>query len=114
MKNHALRALAICSAALLLVLAALPASAAERHSVVHGDQRLEIIDREGLAIWQGDIILGLGDAQIENQADFYNKLWATGSAGVEIPLRVLKGTQVQQFVVKSRARETYLRSTPVY
>jgi S1-C subfamily serine protease len=63
---------------------------------------------------QGDIILGLGDAQIENQADFYNKLWATGSAGVEIPLRVLKGTQVQQFVVKSRARETYLRSTPVY
>ena len=63
---------------------------------------------------QGDIILGLGDAQIENQADFYNKLWATGAAGVEIPLRVLKGTQVQQFTVKSRARETYLRSTPVY
>ena len=69
-------------------------------------------DEAGLR--QGDIILGVGDAQIGSQADFYSKLWAAGPAGVEIPLRVLKGTEVQRFLVKSRARETYFRSTPVY
>jgi S1-C subfamily serine protease len=63
---------------------------------------------------QGDIILAIGDTQVQSQADFYNKLWASGPAGVDVPLRVLKGTQVQQFVVKSKARDSYFRPMPVY
>jgi serine protease Do len=63
---------------------------------------------------QGDIIVGIGGAKIESQADFYKKLWATGVAGVEVSLQVLKGTGVQQLVLKSRNRESYFRPMPVY
>lgn len=63
---------------------------------------------------QGDIIVGIGDKRIESQADFYQKLWGTGAAGVDIPLQVLKGTQLQQLVLKSRNRDSYFRAMPVY
>jgi S1-C subfamily serine protease len=63
---------------------------------------------------QGDIIVGIGGAKIDGQADFYKKLWASGIAGVEISLQVLKGTGVQQLVLKSRNRESYFRPMPVY
>jgi S1-C subfamily serine protease len=63
---------------------------------------------------QGDIIVGIGGTRIESQADFYSKLWATGAAGVEVSLQVLKGNQVQKLVLKSRNRESYFRSMPVY
>ena len=62
----------------------------------------------------GDIIVGIGGTRIENQADFYNKLWATGAAGVEVSLQVLKDNQVQKLVLKSRNRESYFRRMPVY
>ena len=47
-----------CLAALLLALASLAAGAAERHSVLYGGERIEVVDRGGLAIWQGDIVVG--------------------------------------------------------
>jgi serine protease Do len=63
---------------------------------------------------QGDIIVGIGGAKVAGQADFYKKLWATGIAGVEVSLQVLKGTGVQQLVLKSRNRESYFRPMPVH
>jgi hypothetical protein len=50
-----------CLAPLALCLALVPcapAVAAQRHSVLVHGERLDIIDRNGLAIWQGDILLG--------------------------------------------------------
>ena len=63
---------------------------------------------------KGDVIVGIGGKPIQGQADFYTKLWSSGSAGVDVPLDVLKGNQVQQFTLKSRDRESYFRPKPVY
>jgi S1-C subfamily serine protease len=63
---------------------------------------------------RGDVIVGISGKPIQGQADFYTKLWASGQAGVEVPLEVLKGNQVQTFTIKSRDRESYFRPKPVY
>ncbi len=85
---------------------------------VHGHLIVTRVSPESPAdeagVKQGDIIVGIGGKKIENQADFYQKLWATGAAGVEVPLQVLKGTQLQQLVLKSRNRDSYFRPMPVY
>ena len=69
---------------------------------------------EAAGLQKGDIIVGIGGKPFQGQADFYTKLWATGAAGVEIPLDVLKGNQVQNYTVKSRDRDTYFRTRTVY
>ena len=52
--------------ALLLSFASLAVTAAERHSVLYKGERLEVVDREGLAIWQGDIVLGRTTELVES------------------------------------------------
>ncbi len=63
---------------------------------------------------KGDIIVSIGGKAVQGQADFYTKLWATGQAGVDVALDVLKGNQVQTYTVKSRDRDSYFRPRPVY
>jgi serine protease Do len=63
---------------------------------------------------KGDVIVGIAGKPVQGQADFYTKLWATGNAGVDVPLEVLKGNQVQKYTVKSRDRESYFRARTVY
>ena len=62
----------------------------------------------------GDVIVGIGGQPIKGQADFYNKLWTRGEAGVEIPLDVLRGGRVEKVTVKSIDREQYFRPKPTY
>ncbi|MGZ8156007.1 MAG: S1C family serine protease [Burkholderiales bacterium] len=69
---------------------------------------------EQAGLQKGDIILGIGGKPVQSQADFYTSLWASGAAGVEVPLDVLKGTQIQKFVVKSVDRDSYFRPKSVY
>ncbi len=69
-------------------------------------------ERAGLA--SGDIIVGVRGETIKNQADFYRRLWASGDAGAEVVLDVLKGTEVKKLGVRSIDRDTYLRPKPVY
>jgi S1-C subfamily serine protease len=64
------------------------------------------------AIRMGDVIVGLGGQPIKGQADFYNRLWSRGEAGVEIPLEVLREGRVEKIPVKSIDREKYLRPKP--
>ena len=63
---------------------------------------------------KGDIIVGIGGKPLAGQADFYTKLWASGTAGVEVSLDVLKGNRVQKYTVKSADRDSYFRPNPVY
>jgi S1-C subfamily serine protease len=63
---------------------------------------------------KGDVIVGIGGRPVQGQADFYAKLWAIGNAGVDVPLEVLKGNQVQKYTVKSRDRDSYFRPKPVF
>ncbi len=69
-------------------------------------------EKAGLA--NGDIIVGVRGETIQNQADFYRRLWATGDAGAEVVLDVLKGTEIKKLGVRSIDRNTYLRPRPVY
>jgi S1-C subfamily serine protease len=69
---------------------------------------------EDASLRSGDIIVGLGGQVIKGQADFYNRIWSHGEAGVEIPLEVLRGGRVENVMVKSVDREQYLRPKPTY
>jgi serine protease Do len=69
---------------------------------------------EDAGVQKGDVIVGVGGKPIQGQKDFYTKLWASGNAGVDVPIEVLKGNQVQKFTVKSIDRDRYFRPKPVY
>ncbi len=61
---------------------------------------------------RGDILVGVGSEDVTSLADFYRKVWARGAAGVEVPLRVLQGTQVKEVGVRSMDRVEYFRARP--
>jgi S1-C subfamily serine protease len=62
----------------------------------------------------GDVIVALGGQTLRGQADFYTRLWASGAAGREIALDVLREGRVQRVTVKSIDRDTYYRPKPTY
>jgi serine protease Do len=62
----------------------------------------------------GDIIVGIGGQHIKGQADFYQKLWASGEAGVEIEIDVAKGNRMESHTVKSIRRESHFRGKPAH
>ena len=65
-------------------------------------------------VQRGDIILAVGGEAVRSQADFYRKLWARGSAGSEIPLRLLQGIDIREVKVRSMDRLNYFRQKPTY
>jgi serine protease Do len=69
---------------------------------------------EDAGLKKGDVIVGVAGKPIQGQKDFYTKLWASGNAGVDVAVEVLKGNQVQQVTVKSIDRDRYFRPKPVY
>jgi S1-C subfamily serine protease len=69
---------------------------------------------EAAGLARGDLIVGIDGKPIAGQADFYEKVWASGEAGVAVPLDVLKGTQIVRYTVKSMARDDYYSAKPVY
>ena len=69
-------------------------------------------DKAGLTA--GDVLIGVGHDEVVSLADFYRKVWACGAAGVEMPLRVLHGTQVKEVSVRSIDRVDYFRAAKTY
>ena len=69
---------------------------------------------EKAGIEPGDIVIGIGDAGVSSMADLYRKVWALGKAGVEVPLKILHGADVQELVVHSADRYQFLRLRPSY
>ncbi len=63
-------------------------------------------------VQRGDIVVGVGSEDVTSLADFYRKVWARGSAGVDVPLKVLQGTQVRELGVRSIDRVEYFRVKP--
>jgi S1-C subfamily serine protease len=69
-------------------------------------------DKAGLK--SGDILIAVGDDQVSSLAEFYRRVWARGPAGVEVPLRVLQGVQLNRLTVRSIDRLEYFREKPSY
>ena len=63
--------------------------------------------RAGIA--EGDVILAVGDRPVDGLADFYRKLWAQGSAGVEVRLTVQRDAATRDITIKSQDRYSWLR-----
>ncbi len=85
---------------------------------VQGNVIVTRVSPEGPAeeanIRTGDVIVGINGQGIQGQADFYIKLWRSGTAGVDVPLEVLRSGKVEKITVKSIDRDTYYRPKPTY
>jgi S1-C subfamily serine protease len=55
-------------------------------------------------IARGDVVVGVNGAVSKGMADFYRKVWARGSAGVSVPLDVLRDNAKRRFDIKSMNR----------
>ena len=58
---------------------------------------------------RGDIIVGVNGAATNTLGDFYRKLWATGTAGVTVPLDVLQSGDARRVEVPSANRLDHLK-----
>lgn len=67
---------------------------------------------EKASLQRGDIILNVDKSEVKGLADFYRKVWALGEAGVDIPLRVLQGSQIRDIIVHSADRYQILGLQP--
>jgi S1-C subfamily serine protease len=58
---------------------------------------------------RGDVISDVRDGEVDGLADFYRKLWSTGDAGAEIPMRIVRDGRESWLRVKSADRNSFLR-----
>ena len=61
----------------------------------------------------GDIVWAVRDEAVGSLADFYRKLWKSGSAGVEIPIELVRDGRTVWVRVKSRDRSAMLKKNPL-
>jgi S1-C subfamily serine protease len=60
-------------------------------------------------IRRGDVLAGVGGAEIESLGDFYRKIWSRGPAGVEIPIEIIREGRAMGLRVRSADRSTFLK-----
>ncbi|MBB5572963.1 MULTISPECIES: S1C family serine protease [Rhizobium] len=58
---------------------------------------------------RGDVISEIRDGEVDSLADFYRKVWESGPAGAEIPMRILRNGREAWLRVKSADRSSFLR-----
>jgi S1-C subfamily serine protease len=58
---------------------------------------------------RGDIISEIRDGEVEGLADFYRKIWKSGPAGAEIPMRVVRDGREAWLRIKSADRNDFLK-----
>jgi serine protease Do len=57
----------------------------------------------------GDIILSVDGEKVTSLDRFYEKVWTSGPAGVDVPMTLLHGVDLRQVVVRSIDRQQYMR-----
>lgn len=65
------------------------------------------------ALRPGDVITELGGRPVSRLADFFRRMWGLGSAGVDVPLTVLRDGEIRQAVVHSADRAGFFRKGTV-
>lgn len=58
---------------------------------------------------QGDIISDVRDSEVEGLGDFYRKLWSSGPAGAELPMRLVRNGRETWVRIKSADRNSFLK-----
>jgi S1-C subfamily serine protease len=64
-------------------------------------------DKAGLR--PGDVIVGIDDEPVVGLANMFRRVWSLGSAGVDVPLNVLRNTEKVQLKVRSGDRAGFQR-----
>lgn len=67
---------------------------------------------EKAAMKPGDIVLTVDGKEVSSLSDFYRKVWAIGTAGVQIPLTILQGSKIREIKVHSIDRHQRSVSKP--
>jgi S1-C subfamily serine protease len=84
--------------------------------LVHDDQNdLTVVgvyrncpaDKAGLK--PGDVIVGIDDEPVVGLANMFRRVWSLGSAGVDVPLNVLRNAEKMQLRVRSGDRAGFQR-----
>lgn len=57
---------------------------------------------------RGDIILGVGGDSVGGQSEFYESLWGSGGAGVDVTLHIVRDRAVRHLIVQTGDRLSYL------
>ena len=58
---------------------------------------------------QGDVISDIRDEEVDGLADFYRKVWGSGSAGAEVPIRIVRDGRETWVRIKSANRNDFLK-----
>jgi S1-C subfamily serine protease len=58
---------------------------------------------------RGDVISDIRDGAVDGLADFYRKLWKSGPAGAEVPMRIVRDGRDTWVRIKSADRNSFLR-----
>lgn len=58
---------------------------------------------------RGDVISEIRDGEVDGLADLYRKIWQSGPAGAEIPMRVLRGGREAWLRVRTADRGSFLK-----
>jgi S1-C subfamily serine protease len=77
------------------------------HVVVAGLTRGGPAERAGLKL--GDIILEAVARRVRTLPELFRTIWASGAAGVEVPLKLSRGDEALHLVVQSATRDDYLK-----
>jgi S1-C subfamily serine protease len=64
---------------------------------------------EKAGLRRGDVVVGIGGDATKTLPEFYRKLWASGTAGVVIPLDVLQRGEARRLDIPSAARLDHLK-----
>ncbi|WGF89324.1 S1C family serine protease [Marinivivus vitaminiproducens] len=57
----------------------------------------------------GDLLVGVAGTSTPDLVEFYRRVRALGAAGVEVPLNRLNGSRIEDVIVRSTDRASYLR-----
>ncbi|ABE38355.1 PDZ/DHR/GLGF [Rhodopseudomonas palustris BisB5] len=58
----------------------------------------------------GDVILAVAGEKVSSEGEFYRKIWALGTAGVEVPLTLFSGGATFDVVLHSSDRAKFLKA----
>jgi S1-C subfamily serine protease len=63
---------------------------------------------------QGDILLSVAGKEVRDLAGFFRRIWAQGSAGVDVPLTIYRDGETKNVRVKSSERNRFLKGPSLH
>lgn len=80
---------------------------AEGHLIVGGVAPGSPAQHAGLRL--GDLVIEVAGRRVDSLAAMYRALWSTGTAGVEVPLSIVRGGELMELRIRSADRNECLR-----